>query len=466
VVTSSRWGRSVTGIVGAARRFPGRMRVTLFPVATIAALGAGQLATAFMQIPPDEPSPKGGTAQVVAQGVVDIGDGDLRWQVTDRTAPPPANATTMEGDLGFITVDSGAMLVDDRGSGDQYRLPAGEAILTRAGEKQLRVALGSEAASYREISLVDAAAAEPADATVVYLSEPFAGLGARHDLDLLQDALAPGATMALPAGSLPSLVLILDGSADVTTEGGDVVSLGDGEAAALDGQLTLTAGDNGASVAATHMGPAVPRMEQAVGTPRSGRAVESEQPEAAATPSARAVATRSAADATDDDGDGLTAAEEANAGTDPALADTDEDGLTDGQEVHEIGTDPLRSDSDGDGVLDGDEVAQGSDPLNGANEQAVAEATVPAEESAAPTDETTSAEAAPGDSDGDGLEDSIEVQLGTDPNDVDTDDDGLTDGDEYYVYQTGTRNPDTDGDGVDDGTEVSNGTDPNDPSSF
>jgi hypothetical protein len=76
------------------------------------------------------------------------------------------------------------------------------------------------------------------------------------------------------------------------------------------------------------------------------------------------------------------------------------------------------------------------------------------------------APADPIDADGDGLEDTIEAELGTDTADVDTDDDGATDGDEYYVHQTGTRNPDNDGDGVLDGDEVANGTDPNDPFSF
>jgi oligopeptide transport system substrate-binding protein len=70
------------------------------------------------------------------------------------------------------------------------------------------------------------------------------------------------------------------------------------------------------------------------------------------------------------------------------------------------------------------------------------------------------------DGDGDGLEDAIEAELGTDPFDTDTDDDGATDGDEYYVHQTGTRNPDNDGDGVLDGAEAANGTDPHDPNSF
>ena len=96
----------------------------------------------------------------------------------------------------------------------------------------------------------------------------------------------------------------------------------------------------------------------------------------------------------------------------------------------------------------------------------------PVEEAPVAEDPAVAAEAPPaaagveGDGDGDGLEDAIEAELGTDPFDVDTDDDGATDGDEYYVHQTGTRNPDTDGDGVFDGDEAINGTDPNDAASF
>ena len=80
--------------------------------------------------------------------------------------------------------------------------------------------------------------------------------------------------------------------------------------------------------------------------------------------------------------------------------------------------------------------------------------------------ETAATAANPLDAEGDGLEDAIELELGTDPADADTDDDGATDGEEYYVHATGTRNPDSDGDGVLDGAEVANGTDPNDPNSF
>lgn len=78
------------------------------------------------------------------------------------------------------------------------------------------------------------------------------------------------------------------------------------------------------------------------------------------------------------------------------------------------------------------------------------------------------------DSDSDGLPDSWEEMMGLDPNNPDTDGDGILDGDEDYdgdglsnhdewVYGTDPMNPDTDGDGVSDGDEVAQGSNPNDP---
>ncbi|HED33212.1 MAG TPA: hypothetical protein ENJ08_03200 [Gammaproteobacteria bacterium] len=58
----------------------------------------------------------------------------------------------------------------------------------------------------------------------------------------------------------------------------------------------------------------------------------------------------------DIDGDGLTNTEEDLLGTDPLLADTDSDGLIDGEEVNIYATNPLISDTDGDGLTDGEEI--------------------------------------------------------------------------------------------------------------
>ena len=110
----------------------------------------------------------------------------------------------------------------------------------------------------------------------------------------------------------------------------------------------------------------------------------------------------------DGDGDGVPDDEEAQYGTDPSNPDTDQDGLTDGEEINDWGTNPIDPDTDDDGLTDGEEIDLGTNPGSG-------------------------------DTDGDGLGDADEVDRGTDP-----------------------RDPDTDGGGVPDGVEVDNGTDPND----
>lgn len=80
-------------------------------------------------------------------------------------------------------------------------------------------------------------------------------------------------------------------------------------------------------------------------------------------------------EAADSDGDGLTDGEEVGrlvtatdtnpvyrGISDPGVADTDSDGVVDGDEYF-LGTDPRSDDSDDDGLADGDELDFGSDPL-------------------------------------------------------------------------------------------------------
>lgn len=66
----------------------------------------------------------------------------------------------------------------------------------------------------------------------------------------------------------------------------------------------------------------------------------------------------------------------------------------------------------------------------------------------------------PIDSDGDSLDDPREKELGTDPQNWDTDHDGLSDSDEVTIWKTDPQNPDTDGDTYKDGDEVKNGYNP------
>jgi len=118
---------------------------------------------------------------------------------------------------------------------------------------------------------------------------------------------------------------------------------------------------------------------------------------------------------------------------DPSDPDTDNDLLPDGYEVQVVHTDPTNPDSDGDGVLDGYEF----------------------------------------DTDDDGLSDGEEFFIygtpyygGGGPYNPDSDRDGLSDGIEVHIYGTDPANPDTDGDGFSDGAEVAVGTDPLTPTSY
>ena len=74
---------------------------------------------------------------------------------------------------------------------------------------------------------------------------------------------------------------------------------------------------------------------------------------------------KDASDATSDaDEDGLTNLEEFQHSTNPRDSDTDDDSLTDGEEVNEHFTDPTKADTDGDGWSDSWELYYGTDPLD------------------------------------------------------------------------------------------------------
>lgn len=153
-------------------------------------------------------------------------------------------------------------------------------------------------------------------------------------------------------------------------------------------------------------------------------------------------------DADDNDKDGLTNGQERRMGTNPLNADTDGDGLFDGDEVRKYKTNPLRADTDGDGLTDGDEVLKlRTDPTRYDSDG----------DGLADGDEILKYHTDPlkPDTDGDGLTDGDEVlRYRTDPLKVDTDGDGLSDRDEVKVHRTDPLNPDTDGDGIVDGEEI------------
>ncbi len=170
------------------------------------------------------------------------------------------------------------------------------------------------------------------------------------------------------------------------------------------------------------------------------------------------------------DNDGLTNLEEWNGGdnpTDPIDADSDNDDLTDGDEVNTHGTDPNDADSDDDGLNDGAEIAASTLPLDPDTDGDEMSDGYEVDSGHNPLLAADAAE----DADNDGSLNLEECQRGTDPNEQDTDMDGLSDGVEdgggTFVSATVTGTDplvaDTDDDGLNDGDELVAGTDPFDP---
>ncbi|WP_437813561.1 isopeptide-forming domain-containing fimbrial protein [Sorangium sp. So ce1078] len=199
----------------------------------------------------------------------------------------------------------------------------------------------------------------------------------------------------------------------------------------------------------------------------------------------------------DSDGDEIDDPTELEAGTDPNDADSDDDGVPDGDEPDfdedsdEDGLiNALDPDSDNDGLYDGTELGLPCD--NPATSAAAGHCRADGDEGATKTDPLDADsddggvsdgdedfdldgvidegetdpnngddDAPPADTDGDGLSDDLEETIGSDPNDADTDDDGALDGQEPNPADDtdgdgliNVRDVDSDDDGLFDGTEL------------
>lgn len=157
-------------------------------------------------------------------------------------------------------------------------------------------------------------------------------------------------------------------------------------------------------------------------------------------------------DGIDSDGDWIYNYHEYIYNISPLTQDTDNDTISDRDEIFIYYTDPTSNDTDGDGYSDGEEIINGWDPLDISNPNVSLSRNITAS-----------------DSDGDGMPDSFEDDNGFDKTNFydsyyDADSDGLTNYHEFLL-NTNPNNPDTDNDGFVDGAERTSGTNPNNANS-
>lgn len=482
-----------------------RSRSTALSILLGSLLAIGSILGVLAQaLGPAGPSPAQGHASVIAHGIAHSPDSVARWRVFTTSATAGGKATEFSTSS-FIFAAGNPLLVSEPATGYRQRLAAGEGMFVNSGQTIAIEPFGAPEIYY-VIEVGPGNASLPAPA--LFVSDGFKADGRDHDLSLVRDVLGENEKGDIAGGAMPTLILVLNGSLGVAARGEDAQVLPSGRIGIFEGELALAGQSAGTTYIAAHVGATIPFASTPVASPTvQATPVPVKTPTPAPTPTPATVATATAAptkvapptplgtptpspvSTADDDNDGLTNVEEAALGTDPKNPDTDDDGVSDGDEVDVYRSDPLNLDTDGDTLYDGGELVYGTGILDPDSDG----------DGLSDGDEVYIYLTSPtsSDSDGDGTPDGVEVRNGTDPlrapsaeptnappttapaapvstsaaaapagqGSVDSDGDGLTDAQETR-FGTNPANGDSDGDGVNDSNEVAAGTNPLDPRSY
>ncbi|MGH2547807.1 MAG: hypothetical protein ACRDHN_00330 [Thermomicrobiales bacterium] len=335
--------------------------------------------------------PSSNAPVVIAQGLVVPPESAATWRVREIEPLSSDDAESTPLDFSFAYATTGQTVVRNDVTGKRARIEDGEAYYFSAGDNYTRYRYGDDEARMLLIEFVtDTSESQPLG--VHFESDTIESVpGGVYDYELAQGTLAKGAKSALGAHDGPALIYVLSGSLTIAPASGDASTVEAAGGIVVNGQASLTAGNDGAvylvaSFAGRVLDPGETPEATEETTEATPEASETATAEAtiAATPAVTSTPEKPLAPSADEDRDGLLNGDETKAGTDPRKADTDGDGLKDGDEIKRYKTDPLKRDTDGDGLDDGDEVTDNK----------------------------------------------------TNPTKKDTDGDGATDGDEWFIYGT------------------------------
>lgn len=197
---------------------------------------------------PNVPSAARVGQAVVAQGVAEMPASRIAWRVVRDTAELPGSAEYESRALGFAVAAEDAILVSNRSTGQQTLLALGEASFVPAGSDERRESMGESATRLFRIALVPAEqAGEAAGDEMILAGAPFDAPSGRRDVSLVAERglctlRDSGRSITRTAGDLngfPILVVVTDGTLEVTPREGDLVRLDAGQALEILPPVTL-----------------------------------------------------------------------------------------------------------------------------------------------------------------------------------------------------------------------------------
>ncbi len=244
--------------VGRRRRASFTRRLATALIVTVLLLSAGGSTTATAR---QAVSLSDGLPAVLAQGTDLMPAQAVAWRIVADVAEVPGEAAFEERALGFAFQSTDPLRLTDQTTGVERVIDNTEAAFVADGATEKRESLGGRTASYLRIAVVPSEKRDdPGGDRLIFAGDAFLGPEGERSLTLYQTELQVGDPMVVVGSGAPVLVLVLQGSVTVATDGGltdltTVVGSGTYYAAgSFDGSMRLVANRDATFVAFATIG--------------------------------------------------------------------------------------------------------------------------------------------------------------------------------------------------------------------